>query len=58
MTSTDKSADPTSPERLESDLACLSPEQVDKLLEILRGLFRCVGDLNQRLAELEERHRF
>lgn len=40
---------------LQSELHRLTPEQTEKLLEILRGLFGCVGELNQRLAEIERR---
>ncbi|MFD0893004.1 hypothetical protein KBB96_16410 [Luteolibacter ambystomatis] len=47
--------DPRQP--LEGELLRLTPDQTDKLLGILRGLFGCVGELNQRLAEIERRIR-
>lgn len=43
-----------SPE-LARELTHLSPEQSDKLLELMRGLFQCIGELNERLRQLEER---
>ncbi|MGC4012978.1 MAG: hypothetical protein QM755_00450 [Luteolibacter sp.] len=42
---------------LEKELLQLTPEQTDKLLGVLRGLFRCVGELNERLGDMEKRHR-
>ncbi|WP_338289985.1 hypothetical protein [Luteolibacter sp. LG18] len=40
---------------LEQELAALGAEGADRLLNVIRGLFHCIGDLNQRVAELEKR---
>lgn len=46
---------PPLPPVLEQELSTLGPDGADRLIGILRGLFHCIGDLNQRIAELEER---
>jgi len=39
---------------LESELAALGAEGAERMLNVIRGLFHCIGDLNQRVAELEK----
>lgn len=46
---------PPLPPLLEAELATLGAEGADRLLNVIRGLFHCIGDLNQRVAELEKR---
>ncbi|MGC4014055.1 MAG: hypothetical protein QM755_05980 [Luteolibacter sp.] len=46
---------PPLPPVLETELAALGADGADRLLNVIRGLFHCIGDLNQRVAELEKR---
>jgi len=38
---------------IEEELKRLPAEQADRRLYLLRGLFQCIGELNQRVGDLE-----
>lgn len=46
---------PPAPPEFEQELSQLGSEPAERLVRVLRGLFHCIGDLNQRIGELEER---